>query len=138
MMMRRHWTSKHSFGLIMMDIDYFKRINDTYGHQVGDGVLMNVAHTLSNTIRTGDVLARWGGEEFVCLLPNVNIEKLLYVAEKLRSAIEETQTLESEKVTGSFGVSIYTLGDTEVSLLHRADTALYKAKAKGRNRIEFA
>lgn len=136
MLMRRHWTPKHSFGLIIVDIDHFKRINDTYGHQLGDKVLINIALSLSAAIRIGDVLARWGGEEFVCLLPDVDVEKLLHVAEKLRIAVEETQNIESKSVTGSFGVSIYTLGDTEESLLHRADKALYKAKEKGRNRVE--
>jgi diguanylate cyclase (GGDEF)-like protein/PAS domain S-box-containing protein len=137
MVMRRHWSEGHTFGLIIADIDYFKRINDNYGHQAGDRVLVNVAHTFAETIRVGDVLARWGGEEFVFLLPDVEVAKALHVAEKLRAAIEKIDMAEIGTITASFGVSIYTEGDTAESIMHRADTALYQAKENGRNRIEF-
>jgi len=136
MIMRRHWDERHSFGVVICDIDHFKRINDTYGHQVGDKVLIEVAHRLSQTIRTGDILARWGGEEFVCLLPDVDLQKALYAAEKLRGCIEEVTISKVGRISASFGVSIYTQGDTQESLIHRADTALYRAKQKGRNRVE--
>jgi diguanylate cyclase (GGDEF)-like protein/PAS domain S-box-containing protein len=136
MILRRHWDQTHTFGLVIADIDHFKQINDTYGHQSGDRVLLSIAHAFSQTIRTGDVLARWGGEEFVCLLPDVDLEKALYVAEKLRRALEELRFPDAGGVSASFGVSIYVPGDTQESLLHRADTALYRAKEKGRNRVE--
>ena len=136
MILRRHWDENHTFALIIADIDHFKKINDTYGHQCGDEVLMNVAHTISQTVRTGDIVARWGGEEFVCLLPDVDLEKAIFAAEKIRSAIEALAMNEVGKVTASFGVGIYIPGDTKESLLYRADTALYRAKELGRNRVE--
>lgn len=136
MIRRRHWDKTHTFGLIIADIDHFKRINDTYGHQSGDEVLMNVANTISQTVRTGDVLARWGGEEFVCLLPDVDLDKALYVAEKIRKAVEELHPGEVGAVTASLGVSVYVPGDTQESLIQRADSALYRAKKEGRNRVE--
>ncbi|MDD5717043.1 MAG: diguanylate cyclase [Sulfuricurvum sp.] len=136
MIMRQHWNKDASFSLIMIDIDHFKRLNDTYGHQVGDKVLMETAQVLTQTVRTGDVLARWGGEEFACLLPDVNVEKALHVAQKLRSAIEMLDIPEAGVITASLGVSLYKIGDTEESLIQRADTALYRAKENGRNRVE--
>ncbi|MBN2871025.1 MAG: diguanylate cyclase [Campylobacterales bacterium] len=136
MILRRHWDNARTFGLIIADIDHFKRVNDTYGHQSGDRVLMSVAQTISETIRTGDVLARWGGEEFVCLLPDVDLAKTQYVAEKIRKAVEELHPEEVGSVTASFGVSVYVPGDTQESLVSRADSALYRAKTNGRNRVE--
>lgn len=136
MLMRRHWKAGNTFGLIIVDIDHFKRVNDTYGHPVGDTVLVGVADVLTQTIRMGDILARWGGEEFVVLLSDINLEKACFVAEKLRHAIEQTQMAPVGSVTASFGVSVYTAGDTEKTLMHRADSALYRAKEKGRNRVE--
>ncbi len=137
MVLRRHWDEKHTFGIIIIDIDHFKRINDTYGHQVGDHVLIEVAHVMSKTVRVGDILARWGGEEFVCLLPDVDMDKALFVAEKLRLAISNIAVEKVEKVTSSFGVSTYASGDTQESLLYRADKALYRAKQNGRDRVEY-
>ncbi|WP_295054246.1 diguanylate cyclase [Sulfuricurvum sp.] len=136
MIRRRHWDENHTFGLIIADVDHFKRVNDTYGHQSGDKVLIEVAHVFSQTIRTGDILARWGGEEFVCLLPDVDMEKALYVAEKLRLAVEELHFADAGTITSSFGVSIFTPGDTQESMIHRADSSLYRAKENGRNRVE--
>lgn len=138
MIQRRCWDGNHSFALIIADIDHFKRINDTYGHPAGDRVLVEIAHLLSDTVRTGDILARWGGEEFVCLLPDVDRESALYTAEKLRGVIEQNPIAEVGRVSGSFGVALFTGGDTQESLLHRADEALYRAKANGRNRVEYA
>jgi len=136
MLMRRHWKEGNSFGLILMDVDHFKKVNDTYGHQKGDAVLIAVSDILAQTVRTGDVLARWGGEEFVVLLPDVDSEKAAYVAEKLRRAVEGTSISEVGAVTASFGVTVYAEGDTQESMMHRSDGALYRAKEKGRNRIE--
>ena len=136
MLMRRHWEEKNSFGLIIIDIDHFKKINDTYGHQRGDQVLVVVANVLGQAIRTGDILARWGGEEFVCLLPDVDMAKTLLVAEKLRLVIENTDIPEVGRITSSFGVSLFKENDTDESLMRRADIALYRAKENGRNRVE--
>lgn len=137
MVLRRHWDEHRTFGLIIADVDHFKRVNDTFGHQSGDRVLTDVAHVFSQTIRTGDILARWGGEEFVCLLPDVDREKALYVAEKLRLAVEQLYFTDVGTITSSFGVTIFTPGDTQESMMHRADSSLYKAKENGRNRVEY-
>ncbi|MBV5320417.1 MAG: diguanylate cyclase [Sulfuricurvum sp.] len=134
--MRRHWTAKNSFAVIIADIDHFKKINDKFGHLIGDKALINVAQILSETIRNGDLLARWGGEEFVILLSNVDLYQALHVAEKLRLAVEKLNIEEIGKVTASFGVAVFVNGDNQESLLTRADNALYKAKEKGRNRTE--
>ncbi len=138
MLMRKHWSGENSFGMIIADVDYFKKVNDTYGHQVGDKVLIAVAQTLSQTIRTGDILARWGGEEFVVLVPDVNREKICFVAEKLRCAIEQMTISKIGTITASFGTSLFVHGDTDETLMYRSDLALYRAKKGGRNRVEFS
>jgi diguanylate cyclase (GGDEF)-like protein/PAS domain S-box-containing protein len=134
-LMREHWKTGNSFAIVMADIDYFKRINDTYGHQKGDEVLVGVAKSLAQTLRDGDTIARWGGEEFIFLLPYVDAKQALFVAEKLRVSIEKLGILGI--VTLSFGVSMFMEGDTQETLVNRADSALYKAKENGRNRVEL-
>lgn len=136
MIQRRHWSEANTFGLIIADIDHFKRINDTFGHQKGDEVLVGVAGVIAQTIRIGDVVARWGGEEFVCLLPDVDLEKAVYVAEKLRRAIAQFECPGVGPISASFGVSVFVHGDTQERLTGRADAALYRAKTQGRNRVE--
>jgi diguanylate cyclase (GGDEF)-like protein len=138
MLLRRHWNEENSFGMIITDVDYFKKVNDTYGHQVGDKVLIAVANILSQTIRTGDILARWGGEEFVVLVSDVDKEKICFVAEKLRTAIEQMNIPDMGTITASFGVSLFVEGDTDETLMYRSDLALYRAKKNGRNRVEFS
>lgn len=138
MFLRRHWDMDNSFSLVIVDIDHFKQVNDTYGHGTGDEVLKAAAERLSQTLRTGDVVARWGGEEFVCLLPNVTVGSALLVAEKLREGFESLEIPNVRRITASFGVSVYRQGDTPEELFHRADKALYKAKHNGRNRVEIA
>ncbi len=138
MMSRTHWVDgENSFALIISDIDHFKSVNDNFGHQNGDIVLFEAATVFSKTIRLGDVVARWGGEEFVFLLPNVNKDKALLVAEKLRVELENLSIPIVGRVTSSFGVSLYIKGDTQETIMQRADEALYKAKENGRNRVEF-
>lgn len=137
MSMRKHWNEEHSFAFLICDVDHFKRINDTYGHPKGDEVLIMVANMLSTTMRTGDIVARWGGEEFVSLIPDVNLEKALFVAEKLRLSLAALEIPEVGHISASFGVSLYHEGDTKESLIHRGDEALYHAKQNGRNRVEF-
>lgn len=121
-----------SFALIVMDIDFFKAINDKHGHEVGDSVLQAVALQLKLNLRKGDTLARIGGEEFAILLPAATLAEARAVAERDRKSIEALATIPF-KVTASFGVAQVQQGDTESSLYRRADSALYQAKSKGRN-----
>lgn len=136
MLMRKHWTPQKSFGLIIIDIDHFKQVNDTYGHQIGDAVLIAMADTLTQEIRTNDILARWGGEEFVILLPSVDMEQAANVAEKYRAAIEKMEVPKVGSITASFGVTVYVDGDSQEKMVSRADIGLYQAKKNGRNRVE--
>ncbi len=136
MLMRKHWTSVNTFGLIIVDVDYFKKVNDTYGHQIGDAVLITMADTLTKAIRTSDILARWGGEEFVILLPDVDMEKAIHAADKYRQAIEQMNVPKVGTITASFGVAVFSYGDTQETMMHRADRGLYRAKENGRNRVE--
>jgi diguanylate cyclase (GGDEF)-like protein len=119
----------------MIDIDHFKNVNDTYGHLVGDNVLINLARLVSENIRESDIFARWGGEEFILLLPNVDVSLAEKIVTELRLKI---QLKEFEKVgylTCSFGLTEYVRGDDINSITKRADDALYEAKESGRNRV---
>ncbi len=122
--------------VIMVDIDHFKRVNDTYGHGAGDIVLVDVANILRNCTRASDAAGRLGGEEFVVLCRHSTIEGALAAAEKLRVAIECHAFAGVDPITASFGVAAFREGDTVTSLLGRADAALYRAKNNGRNRVE--
>ena len=135
----RHGTS---LSILFIDIDFFKKFNDTYGHQVGDFVLAEFARTIGANIRQYDILARYGGEEFVVLLPETSTEDALTVAEKLRDVIEKTTFRDNRDeyhVTASFGQACSKPGvEDDFSrdvLVSRADQALYEAKQKGRNRV---
>lgn len=136
MLMRQHWTESNTFGVVIADVDHFKDVNDAYGHQAGDAVLIAMADTLGETIRTSDILARWGGEEFVVLLPDVDIEKAALAAEKYRQAIEQMHLPEVGPITASFGVTVFSKEDTQEKMIYRADVGLYRAKKNGRNRVE--
>ncbi|MCK9472412.1 diguanylate cyclase [Sulfurimonas sp.] len=129
---------ENEMSLIMVDIDYFKKINDTYGHNVGDSVIVEVSKALLKGLRNIDMVCRWGGEEFVILLPAVNIENTLLIAEKLRCSIEELRVEGASKVTASFGVSRVKRDDDISSVVNRADMALYLAKSSGRNCVKKA
>ena len=130
---------------IMTDIDFFKKVNDTYGHAVGDCVLKNVARTIKKELRENDIPARYGGEEFAILLPHTTLEEATLVAQRLRCAIEkkkiniEEYNIEGTKqlnVTISIGVSAYNKAQKEPEQLYQnADKALYEAKEGGRNRV---
>jgi diguanylate cyclase (GGDEF)-like protein len=124
--------------LMLYDIDHFKLVNDSYGHQAGDGVLVRLSQIVSLDIRHSDLLARWGGEEFVILAPDSDGEMARLAAEKLRSTIERATFDEAGSITCSFGVAQYAEGDSAESLMARADRALYQAKMNGRNRVELA
>lgn len=126
------------FGVLMLDIDHFKRINDRLGHAVGDRVLQMVARTLSQSARTFDTIGRWGGEEFVAILPNVDAAGMLSAAERFRALVEQSHLDvggEPVAVTVSIGATLSSREDTEESVLDRADRAMYRAKALGRNRV---
>lgn len=120
--------------LIMFDIDHFKKVNDRFGHATGDLVLKEVAHLVRRLIRANDVLVRWGGEEFMILVPHTGTEAA-ELAEKLCLALESHQSHHLPAITASFGVSSYVRGDTLESLYERTDEALYRAKNQGRNRV---
>lgn len=122
-----------NFSLLIFDIDEFKNVNDSYGHLVGDDVLIKLSALMKAHTRQSDVLARWGGEEFVILLRSVKMEKATEIAEYLRSIIEVEHFDEVNNITCSFGVSEYKNGDDLNSLFKRVDEALYEAKEKGRN-----
>lgn len=122
--------------LIIMDIDHFKRINDTFGHPSGDSVLVEFARVVEANIRASDLLARWGGEEFIILAPHVDSGHLRPLAEKLRHAVEESTFTDIGKATCSIGTTAYQAGETVQELIARVDTALYMAKKNGRNRVE--
>lgn len=124
------------FTLIMFDIDHFKRINDTFGHQSGDLVLVQLAQVVRRAIRTTDLFARWGGEEFIILCPNCDLEAGRLLAEKLRMLIKQQQFADAGHVTCSFGVACHAHGDGMDSMLKKVDRCLYHAKASGRNRVE--
>ena len=122
--------------LMLFDLDHFKKINDTHGHNIGDLVLQEVAQLLRQSIRSSDPFGRWGGDEFLCLATNTDGKQAAELAERLRDALEEHQFIKVKKVTASFGVTTYQRGDTPETLVRRADMGLYKAKGCGRNRVE--
>ncbi len=124
------------FSLIFFDIDNFKKINDTLGHLVGDRVLVDLAKTIKKSLRKSDIPIRWGGEEFLILLPNT--KDPLSVAEKIRTKISELTYDGWGPITVSVGCTVYHLGDTIDSMIKRADQALYRAKTLGKNRTEIA
>jgi len=123
------------FILIILDIDHFKHINDSFGHQAGDKVLTSLAALISSNIRNTDIFARWGGEEFTILATHCEDASELNLAEKIRKLIESFTFDEVGKVTCSFGVTTFRNGDDQESIVKRADTNLYQAKETGRNRV---
>lgn len=126
------------FSIVMLDIDRFKVINDTYGHEIGDHVLIHTAKLMQSIIRESDMLGRWGGEEFLLILPQTNLEGALVMAEELRSKIYHYQfEYYPQRVTMCLGVAEYLVSDTPNSILRRADNALYRAKNNGRNKVEY-
>ncbi len=126
-----------TFGIVFMDIDFFKRVNDNYGHALGDRVLKAVARTFMNTARPSDLMGRWGGEEFVGILKRVDDDGLRSAAERVRSLVEKSHIRENGltlKVTVSIGGTLADPTDTADSIIKRADTLLYRSKENGRNR----
>ena len=133
-MKRYEWT----FGVLFADIDHFKRVNDSYGHDTGDIVLKMVAQTMAHNIRSFDIIGRWGGEEFLIVLVNVTNEQLQAIAEKLRMLVQHSSLKIGDaeiSVTISIGATRARSDDTVESLVKRADLLMYKSKGKGRNTV---
>jgi diguanylate cyclase (GGDEF)-like protein len=127
---------RQPLSLIMLDIDHFKRVNDTYGHDAGDAALRFLADVLRDELRGLDTAARYGGEEFAVILPQAALEGALIVAERLRSRLETTEVPGIGHITGSFGLATFPLhANSRDQLVGAADRALYEAKHAGRNRV---
>jgi diguanylate cyclase (GGDEF)-like protein/hemerythrin-like metal-binding protein len=125
----------HPVAMVMMDLDHFKDINDRHGHAAGDMILRGFADVARESIRTTDLLGRWGGEEFVVLLPHCGFPEAVWIAERIRRNLEDGVFPGGLRVTASLGVAVCQSGDTWDAWIGRADAALYRAKAGGRNRV---
>ena len=125
------------FTLVMFDFDLFKEVNDTFGHEVGDYVLIKTCALVSKSIREGDGFGRWGGEEFMLIFPGLDAEKAMRTAEKLRDLVASFSFKDVSDVTISLGVSTYSKNESTKALLKRVDDALYEAKGRGRNMVVF-
>jgi diguanylate cyclase len=126
---------QQSFALAIWDIDHFKQVNDTYGHDMGDRVLAQVADIVHEQLRTTDQLGRWGGEEFLIILPQTNLASAQFVAERICHTIGTSHILDGKTITASFGVAAHLPGEGVADLLRRADRAMYQAKTEGRNQV---
>lgn len=124
--------------IILLDVDHFKQVNDTFGHAMGDKVLQSIARAVSGMVRSYDLLARYGGEEFLIMMPSATLREGVVAAERFRAAIS-AMTIEgfSRKVTASFGVATLLPGHPAQTLFERVDRALYRAKQNGRDRVEM-
>lgn len=131
---------RHSqpLSLIMFDLDHFKQVNDTYGHDTGDTVLKKAAHTVRGLLRIPDLLGRWGGEEFLIITPQTDSAQASALAERLRQAIASCSLERVGSITASFGVAQYRSQESPAEWLNRADDALYTAKQGGRNQVATA
>ncbi len=134
-MERANKDKTYQFGIILLDLDHFKQINDTYGHQVGDSVLRSVASIIEVSIRPTDIAGRWGGEEFLLIIPDADRETLLHLSEKIRKICDSKVFEDQINLTASFGVTLYHPGELKDEFITRVDEALYRAKAKGRNEV---
>lgn len=129
--------SRHnsSLSLIYLDIDFFKKINDTYGHDAGDIILKEISEIIRKTIRVSDYPFRWGGEEFIIICPSTPMDDAKVLAERLREGVEKTLFVAGGKTTISIGLTQYCVGETVDEMIKRGDSALYQAKKEGRNRV---
>ena len=123
------------YAVVLLDIDHFKDINDTHGHQIGDLVLINLGHVLRENCRATDQVGRWGGEEFLILCPGIGWRDAAILAEKIRSILENERFHKQVRVTASLGVAEFQPGEAINDLVARVDKALYQAKLAGRNTV---
>lgn len=133
--------NKSDITVLMLDIDHFKQVNDTYGHSAGDQALVSLTHCIKRTVREVDSTFRLGGEEFAIILNNTNTKGAQLLAERLRGAVQQMSINHDNKafnITTSIGVATYQTGETHESILQRADKALYEAKGSGRNKVVVA
>jgi diguanylate cyclase (GGDEF)-like protein len=135
--------SKDPISVVMLDVDHFKRFNDTFGHDAGDIVLKHIGEILRRSIRQGDVACRFGGEEFVLVLPGTGAAEALAVAERIRQSAQKLEVVYRSqslgRITVSLGVAVYPIaGETPAELIEAADQTLYKAKNAGRDRVELS
>jgi diguanylate cyclase (GGDEF)-like protein len=133
--------SDASSSIAFLDVDNFKTINDSKGHDVGDKVLQRLSELLSTSVRSSDFVSRWGGEEFIILLAGTDIDNASLIAEKLRAIIENDNALKGlvgSAVTASFGITSVDTGDTVDAIFNRVDRALYQSKLDGKNRVVTA
>jgi len=126
---------ENAMALVMLDLDHFKSINDDFGHNKGDEVLIATSRLILQCQRQTDVVCRWGGEEFLILLPSANVEQAIKIADHLRERIKELDLIEGRALTASFGVTLVSPDDSLESLVGRADSALYEAKKNGRDQV---
>jgi len=124
--------------IAIVDIDKFKSFNDNYGHIIGDEMLILLAHVLNESVRKSDVFARWGGEEFIILFNEADLESAIKISENLKQKVQRLEHEKTGKITASFGVAEYKEGETLEEVFERADRALYEAKNSGRNRVRAA
>lgn len=129
---------KQPLSVLIFDIDQFKLVNDSYGHLVGDRVLVELCDMARQQTRDSDLLARWGGEEFIMLMPNTGLNEAMAVAEKLRANFASHNFQDAGSITASFGVALYQPGESVDHWISRADAALYEAKQEGRNKVKIA
>jgi diguanylate cyclase (GGDEF)-like protein/PAS domain S-box-containing protein len=132
----RFYRNHEPCSIVMMDIDYFKEVNDKYGHLVGDKVLVEFANILRKSVRASDIIGRWGGEEFMLVLPHTELEQAIELAKKLHKLINEHEFSIVGKKTASFGISTFRVNVTVEKVVDEADQALYEAKKAGRNCIK--
>ena len=125
-------------GVLLIDVDHFKLVNDNFGHPAGDAVLREIAARCASVVHDDDLLARWGGEEFLVLTKIGDANALTDLAERLRSAIAHEPMFDIGQVTISIGATLTLLGESNIASIQRADNALYRAKANGRNRVEYS
>ena len=124
---------RHALSIMMLDIDHFKQVNDTYGHQVGDEVLIETARLVRHCLRKSDYVIRYGGEEFLTCLPKTSLHPAADIAEQLRQTIAGHTFSSVSRITVSIGIAEYAYGESRESYIRRADEQLYAAKQSGRN-----
>lgn len=126
----------HDMSLIIIDIDSFKKVNDTYGHNIGDKALVQLSNALLKTLRNIDIVCRWGGEEFMVLLPTADLEASMLLANKIRTFVSNINIDIIGNITVSCGVSQVRSGESMEEAISRADKALYLAKKSGKNCVQ--